>query len=122
MTSFSDMPRPTADRPTPSIQCPACPSFFGTKQGLSQHCSKIHNNPLAVLQQIRYETHVSPSVPCSLTHVIAVMSINVMRRVQTRMRRVQPLPLLLVQPPPLLQIICNLCFICRHAQYAFGGT
>ena len=82
MISFSDMPRPTAGRPAPSIQCPACPSLFGTKQGLSQHCSKIHNNPLAVLLQIRHEPQVSPSIPCCLTHVIAVMSIAVMRSVQ----------------------------------------
>ena len=96
MTSFSDMPRSTAGRPAASIQCPACPGMFRTKQGLSQHCSKIHNNPLAVLQQIRYETHVLPSVPCSLTHVIAVMSIDVPPPLPP------PLPLPLV-PPLLLQ-------------------
>ena len=73
------MPRWKAGQAAPTIHCPACPGVFRTKQGLSHHCTSVHNNPLAVLQQIRYETHVSPSVPCSLTHVIAVTSIDVMR-------------------------------------------
>lgn len=98
MTSFADMPRWKAGQPAPSMQCPACPGLFRTKQGLSHHCTSVHNNPLAVLQQIRYETHVSASVPCSLTHAIAVMNIDVMRSVQPL------LPLPLVPPPQLLQM------------------
>ena len=70
------MPRRTAGRPAPSVQCPACPGMFRTKQGLSQHCSRVHNNPLAVLEQIRHGNSFLLSICCTLTHVLAEMSID----------------------------------------------
>jgi len=42
----------------------------------------VHNNPLAVLEQIRHENHFPLSISCSLTHVLAEMSIDAKPSVQ----------------------------------------
>ena len=103
--TFSDMPRWKAGQPAPSIQCPACPGVFRTKQGLSHHCTAIHNNPLAVLEQIRHENHFPLSISCSLTHVLAEMSIDAKPSVQP------PLPPPLLPPlklPQMRRVNCGM--------------